>query len=434
MKKNSTIAILGYGIEGKSTEKYLKKQGYTNITILDETPIPSSPHFKTITGSKIWQNINQFQYIFLTPGISPLKPKLQKYQGILTSHTNLFFEKCPGKIIGVTGTKGKGTTSTLISKIINESGKKCFLGGNIGHPPLDFLDEIQKNDYTVLEISSFQAFTLKKSPHIAVILMVTSEHLDYHKNTAEYVLAKSNLTAYQTKNDFCIFHNDYPHSQKIAQKSFAQKIPFTVKENLITENLYYQKEKIINIKDILLPGPHNLNNVLAAIYTAKILKISNSDLVSTIKKYPGLPLRIQSIAKIDSISFINDSFSTTPETTLAALKSFPKKTIAVMLGGSNKGSDYTELSQYIAQNNNIIPVCYGQVGKKIFDQIFSLRKKNIFIEKSFQPAFNQAYDILKKYNGDICLLSPACASFDEFLNYKKRGEKFNELVMNIKNN
>ncbi len=431
MKKDSKIAILGYGTEGKSTEKYLLKHGFSNITVLDENSKIESKS-KQITGKNIWEYLDDFDFIFRSPGISPLRKELKLVGNKLTSNTELFFDKCPAPIIGVTGTKGKGTTSSLMYKIIENSGKKCFLGGNIGTPPLDFLDKIKKEDYVVLELSSFQTFTLNKSPYIAVILMVTSEHLDYHKDTDEYREAKSQLVKNQIETDYCIFHKDFKSSQEIAEKSKGIKIPFSPKKDIVDDMLYYKKEAIINVKDIALIGEHNWNNVLASIHVAKVLDISNDVIIKTVKEFTGLPLRLEKIAEKNGITFINDSFSTTPETSIAAINSFPNDNIAIMLGGGNKNSNFSELAKLISNNDKIFSVCLGETGEEIENEIIKNGGSNMKRVFKFDDAFNECIRHLEKIGG-ICLLSPACTSFDQFDNYKERGKRFNELIDLYKN-
>ncbi|MBT4936550.1 UDP-N-acetylmuramoyl-L-alanine--D-glutamate ligase [Candidatus Peregrinibacteria bacterium] len=424
MKKDSKIGIVGYGVEGRSTHDYLKKQGFLNITILDENETLECDE-KCILGEKIWECLNDFDVLFRSPGIHPRRV-LKTFQGKLSSHMEFFFEKCPVPIISITGTKGKGTTSSLTQKMIEESGKKCFLGGNIGMPPLDFLDEIQANDYVVLEVSSFQAMTFKQSPHIAVILMVTSEHLDYHKDTQEYIDAKAQMLKNQREDDYCIYHKDFESSKYIASLSQARKLGFSSQSFPLAPQQVGATCDAFHDCQIALPGKHNLNNIAAAVEVVKILNISDEYIKEVLKTFTGLPMHIEKISEKNGISYINDSFSTTPETTLAALDSFPEKNIVVMIGGSSKGSDYSELLDYIILCDTVFPVFYGEEGKVLSEKI--TQKKSVDYVKDFKQAFLKAQSILEEKNGGVLLLSPACASFDQFKNYKERGEKFNTFI------
>ena len=433
MNINSNIGLLGYGLEGKSTAQHLKKHGFKNITILDENINLKIKQFPYFLGSKIWKKLNEFDILFRSPGFYPFRTELKNYTGILTSHTELFFQKCPGEIIGITGTKGKGTTSSLVYEIIKNSGKKVFLGGNIGVPPLDFLDQVKKTDYVVLELSSFQTFTLKQSPKTAVILMTTSEHLDYHLNKKEYIYAKAELVKNQKTQDLCIYNKSFLGSRLIAKKSPAKKISFFSKKNQNSINFCINKKHILKIKDIALKGPHNLDNITAASLVTLNLGITPDIIKNTLKTFSGLPFRLEKIGIKKSITFINDSFSTTPETTIAALKSFSQSNIVVLLGGSDKKSNFTKLAKLICKNEKIFVVAYGFTAEKIIQAINSIKKlssKRLQKGKSFKEAFDIATNFLKNKTG-ICLLSPACASFDLFKNYKERGKKFNELFKNF---
>ncbi|HPO05716.1 MAG TPA: UDP-N-acetylmuramoyl-L-alanine--D-glutamate ligase [Candidatus Gracilibacteria bacterium] len=419
----SKIAILGYGVEGQSTARYFGEKA--EIDIIDDKK----------SDAKAWpQSWAEYDLVFRSPGIHPFRPELP--QGLsrtkLTSQMEYFLEKCPAPIIGVTGTKGKGTTSSLIQKMLENDGRKCFLGGNIGLAPLDFLDEVKEEDWVVLEVSSFQAFDLKKSPKYAVILMVTSEHLDYHHDQEEYVQAKAGLVKNQNSQDFCIYHQDFPNSKLIADFSPGQKIPFSpLNPNLISaylkdNALYYQDQFLLHTKEFALIGEHNYNNILASASLAKQLGVSNAAIIKTLQNFSGLPLRLEKMGEKEGIIYINDSFSTTPETAIAAIKAFPRQNVAVLLGGSNKNSDYTELGEVIAKSPLVQAYCFGEMAQAIAEKIQLAGGENFQILPHLSEAFVEAQKYLTDKFG-VLLLSPACASFDEFTNYKERGKYFQNL-------
>ena len=423
MNKTDKIGILGFGVEGKSTAQFLEKKGYSNITILDENQVDTQ--LPSITGKDIWNHLTDFDVIFRSPGISPLKKELQESQkqGVtITSHTELFFDLCTNPIIGITGTKGKGTTSSLLKAMIDASGQKCFLGGNIGTPCLDFVDDIQKGDKVILELSSFQTFTLTKSPHIAIILMTTQEHLDYHKDVIEYRQAKAQLIKHQTPQDICIHHKDFDGSLFIAAQTKGQQIPFSPDE-IKNKTIFYKGEEILKTSEVALVGKHNLNNVLATLKAAEQLNLPKDAVKKALQTFSGLPMRIEKIHEKDNVSFFNDSFSTTPETTIAALQSFKEKHVYVLLGGSSKDSDFSDLYNYINQHSNIHTFCYGRTGTELQSNI-----NNASLYKNLEEAFKSA-SIEAKKTGGVILLSPACASFDNFKNYKERGDFFNTLSL-----
>jgi UDP-N-acetylmuramoylalanine--D-glutamate ligase len=432
LNKNDKIAILGYGIEGKSSEKYLYKNNFKKVTILEKRKIKTK-YFPLISGEKYLENLDQFDYIFKSPGIHP--KKVTGTKTTISSQIEYIFTKHPlKKIIGITGTKGKGTCSSLITEIIKNSGKTCFLGGNIGFPPLDFIDTLKEEDYLVLELSSFQVMNLKKSPHLAIILMVTSDHLDYHQDLEEYLLAKQNLIINQKKSDYCIYNKDYKNTVKIVKPIKSKKIEYSLKTPqkdyayLNKENyLCFKDEKIIHKSELSLIGDHNLENILPAINVAKILKIENKVIKKTLKNFQGLPHRLEKVREYKEIKFINDSFSTTPETCLAALKSFSQENIALLLGGSEKNSNYEELIKYLNKNKNTKIFCFGITGKKI--KALTNNSEYIF---DFTKSFNNAISYLKKKKNGVLLLSPASASFDQFKNYKERAKIFKDLSLKVK--
>ena len=429
VSKDLKIAIFGYGVEGRSTHAYLKKHGFLDITILDSNK-DLKIESPCILGEKIWDHMNEFDAIFRTPGIHPEKIDVLKE----TSHMDFFLEKCPVPVIGITGTKGKGTTASLLQKIIEKSGKKCFLGGNIGIPPLDFLDEIQESDCVILEISSFQAMTMKRSPHIAVVLMVTQEHLNFHEDVTEYVDAKAQMVCFQEEDDYCIYNVDFKNSKNIGRQSGGQKMPFSLLGQCVSDMyfdkekdlLYIGKEKTIKAQDIALPGIHNINNIIAAAQAARVVGVSYECIQDVILSFSGIPMHIEEVHSNDGIAYVNDSFSTIPESSLVALQSFQNQNIAIMIGGACKQSNYSELIQYLEKTTTIFPVFYGEQGRMIYGML-NKKKRAIYIE-NFHDAFLKAKSILDIEKGGVLLLSPACASFDQFKNYKDRGNTFNTLV------
>ncbi|MBI4039556.1 UDP-N-acetylmuramoyl-L-alanine--D-glutamate ligase [Candidatus Daviesbacteria bacterium] len=448
------VAVLGLGIEGLSTVEWLQKQG-ADITILDQKTEDqlagnvgekiTSWKLEPILGPKYLDSLDQFDVIVRSPGIRPDLPPLlaAAKKGVkITSQTKLFFDLCQAPIIGVTGTKGKGTTATLIYEILKAVGKKVFLGGNIGRPPLDFLDDVTGDSWVILELSSFQLMDLTKSPHIGVVLMVTSEHLDWHKNTQEYLSAKEPVVSYQTNNDFAVIAQDYPNSMYYASQTRGQVFIFSrlakVDHGVWVEkdSFWYSdgdiKQKIMPIGGVALPGRHNWDNVAAAICVAKILSIDNKVIGRAIANFKGLEHRLEKVAEVAGVTYYNDSFSTTPETTIAAIAAFDRPEILI-LGGSSKGSDFRKLGQVIKNSQNVkaiigIGVEWPTIKKAVSSQLPAIS----FIEdcKDMKQVVQAASKIAQP--GDVVLLSPACASFDMFKNYKIRGEQFKEEVLSLK--
>lgn len=449
--KGKRIVIIGFGKEGVSAANYLYKDNL--ITIVDqkgENQIDPL-FFRKLKSPKIdfYQEKDlpstcQYDYIIRSPGVRPDHPlitRLVQKGAILTSATRIFFDECPAKIIGVTGTKGKGTTATLIYQMLKTKFKKVYLAGNIGTPMLDILPHLTSENLVVLELSSFQLIDLKKSPHIAVVLMITQEHLDWHKNIREYHQAKVSIVKFQTKNDFAVINADFEASQNFASKTKAKV--FFVSTIQKTDGVYIDNDQVVSqigrpevvagISDIFIPGAHNLQNVIAATAVAKTLDIPGPNIRRILKTFKGLACRLQLVREVAGIKFYNDSFSTIPETTIAAIEAFSNPKILV-LGGSSKKSDFTKLGQKIANDKTIKAlILVGQEGPRIGK---SIAEAGGFGGKMIEGCQNMAQIMqeARKFTqaGDVVILSPACASFDMFKNYQDRGDQFIKEVKNLK--
>jgi UDP-N-acetylmuramoylalanine--D-glutamate ligase len=428
--KNKKIAIIGAGVEGLSSEKYLKSKG-AEVTILDQKD-----------GDEYLKNLDKYDLIIRSPGVNP---KLLKDipEEKLTSQARLFFELCPSKIIGVTGTKGKGTTSTLIYEMLKKQGFDAYLGGNIGHPPFEFLDKLNVHSIVVLELSSFQLIDLQKSPHIAVMLMTTSEHLNWHKDLEEYIGAKRNILKFQTETDFSVINKDYIESREsdvetMGQVYYVSRIDECAKGSFIRDNAVWisdngLEEKVINTSEILLPGEHNLENVCAASMAAKLAGVEVHNIAQVLKTFKGLEHRLELVAEVNGVKYYDDSFSTTPETAIAAIAAFQNPEILI-LGGSSKKSDFTMLADTIKNAKNIKAIIgIGSEWEEIKKYLKNLSSEILVLEgaKDMQAIVLGASKLAQ--SGDVVLLTPACASFDMFKNYKDRGEQFKDQVFALKN-
>jgi UDP-N-acetylmuramoylalanine--D-glutamate ligase len=424
------IAVLGYGLEGQATLDYLNKHGL-KADILDKK------------NSQVYlEKVKDYDIVFRTPGISPLTPELiaaEKGGTIFTSQIEEFFDFCPGMIIGVTGTKGKGTTSTLIYEILKASDPNVYLGGNIGLPAISFLDKMTVNSWVILELSSFQLQTLKKSPHIAVVLNITSEHLDYHRDTTEYRLAKSNIVNHQKEDDFAVINGDYEVPIQFGKKTLATKYFFSKehkvdgcyvdKNDNIVLNVEGEVSVVVRASEIELRGRHNLENVTAAILAAYLAGVDQHKIKNVVRNFRGLEHRLKLVREVGGVKYYNDSFSTVPETALAALDSFSEP-IILIAGGSDKKSDYSELGKKIASSNVKAIILIGEMADNIRNAIPKTYKGKIVLGLSKMSDFIlKAADIA--VSGDVVLLSPACASFGMFENYKDRGNQFKDEVKKL---
>src|SRR3990167_5746070 len=300
---------------------------------------------------------------------------------------------------------------------------QVYLAGNIGTPMLEILPKLKKSSFVVLELSSFQLFDLKKSPHIAVVLMITSEHLDWHKTSQEYRQAKKSIVAYQNKNDFAVINQDYPVSKSFANKTKACVYFVSTKQN--TNGVYIANGKIISeiagyeeicpTSDVILSGRHNLQNVAAAISIARILDIESQNIVEILKNFKGLTHRLQLVREINKVKYYNDSFSTTPETTISAIEAFQNPKILI-LGGSSKKSDFSLLGQKIVSDKSVKAlILIGQESGRIKEavtQTGNFTGQIIKGLKNMKEIVQKSQSLAKA--GDIVILSPACASFDMF--------------------
>jgi UDP-N-acetylmuramoylalanine--D-glutamate ligase len=443
------VAVLGFGLEGKDLCDFLLSQE-AKITVFDQKQDLSADQDyqdfkKQGVDFRLGENCLEpladegFAFIFRSPGFSSLRPEIKKAkdQGSqISSAVNLFFEQCSGKIIGVTGTKGKGTTATLISEILKKDGQKVFLAGNVGQPVLSLLDQIKADDWVVLELSSFQLMDLGKSPHIAVVLFISSEHLNYHQDNEEYIQSKANIVSHQTPRDLAVLNADNSNSSSFASLTKGKVYYFSRQKKV---NGSYVKDQIIylfdqevgSVEKLGLLGEHNWDNVCAAVLAAHLAGVSLEPIRETIFAFKGLGHRLEPVRKFEGVSFYNDSFSTTPETTIAAIKSF-KKPLVLIAGGSDKGSDYQQLGQEIAKSTVKTLILIGQMADKINQSVLEAGFKGKII---LRPSEKMAEIVKLAFEegkpGGIVLLSPACASFDLFADYKDRGEQFKKNVQSL---
>src|SRR5258706_5011986 len=402
---NKKVAILGYGIEGQDVEKFLQTEK-AKVAVLDKK-----------FDENYLENLKNFDVIVRSAGVYRFLPEIVEAEksGItITSPIKIFFENCPAKIIGVTGTKGKGTTSTLIYEILKKAKKDVYLAGNIGKPYLELLPKLTKDSWVILEMSSFQLIDLNISPHIAVVLNITSDHMDWHKDQDEYVNAKKNIVSHQSINDFSVINEEYESSKNFAKLTKA-KIVFFSKPKL--------QDKFKT--GLLLRGEHNLENIAAAVSVGKILGINDEEILEVVRNFKGLEHRLELVNTIDDITFYNDSFATGPQPTIAAINSFTESE-TLILGRSDKGLNYSELGKVVSQKENVKNIIL--IGL-IRDQI----KKYIINKNILDLGTSTMLEIVKKAfeitpKGGVVILSPAAASFDMFENYKDRGNQFKSAV------
>lgn len=443
------IAIVGFGVEGRSLLEYFKKRGH-EITICDvnkkvkKEKVSHGLHFRF--GPHYLSNLNGFDLIFRSPGIPYLNKEFDTVRSRLTSAVKYFFENCPCPIVGVTGTKGKGTTATLIYEMI-KGNMRVFLGGNIGESPINFLDKLTPKDLVILELSSFQLQDLDRSPHIALVLGITPDHFDHHQNMEEYVEAKRNIVRFQKRNDFAIIDIDNVRSASFAQHTKAKILQVSI-EKSVEEGAFVkvgsfvikrgQTGTIVGEKGrTSLIGDHNIKNILAAATVANLLKIPVDIISKVIREWRGLPHRLEFVAERRGVRYYNDSASTNPETAIAALRAFLNPTILIV-GGSDKNINFTPLGEEIAKSLHVKSVILmGKTKQKLELAIenamrveHGLHKRDTPLELISAETYQEAFMVARitAEAGDTVLFSPACASFDMFSNYRERGDVFRNFV------
>ena len=421
--KDKKILILGFGREGKDALCFLRKifpEKIFGIADKSEKIKITDKKTRLYLGKNYLKCLKKYDTVIKSPGIPFTALPKSALKKIITQ-TEIFFDNCPGKIIGVTGTKGKSTTSSLIYKILKKGGIKAHLLGNIGKPALNLLFSATSKDVYVYEMSSFQLANLRKSPYVAVFLNIYPEHLDYHRNLKEYVKAKANITKYQKEKDFLIYNPENKLVKKIAGKSKAIKVPIKS-----FPKSYLKK------KEIPLKGKFNLQNMAAAIETVKIFGIPKKKIIEGLKNFKPLAHRLEYVGTYKGIKFYNDALSTIPETTIAALDSMEGKVETIFLGGFDRGLDFKNLVKRILKDKIKNLILFPTTGEKIWKEILNQVKKNFsklpktFLVQNMKDAVKLAYRHTRK--GRICLMSCASTSFSIFKDYKEKGNLFKKYV------
>lgn len=452
---NKSIIVVGLGKEGLANLNFLSKHfPGKKVAIADRLPVDKiSDDVKKIIqngfidkiylGPNYLDQIDQFDVILKSPGVDARQPQLaqfnQKEGKIMTSGTEIFMSNCQGSIVGITGTKGKSTTTSVIYEVLKEGGLNTYLIGNIGIPALNFLDKDSKNTIFVFEFSSHQLQPLRQSPYIAVLTNFYPEHLDYYKDLEEYKQAKINITRFQAKKDFLIYNQGEKILEEIAHHTKAQQLPFSLNQlsgSVVFKHydkLVYHSEEIINTKDVPLIGDFNLQNVMPAIITGKIFNIPTEKIRKGIKNFKPLPHRLEFVGKYQGISFYDDSISTIPQTVAAAIEALGDDVETLIAGGYDRGIDFSPLGQAMdrskIKNLILFPTTGAQIWNCVCKNTDQNRRPKKFDINSMEEAVKIAYKVTSPEK--ICLLSPASTSFNLFKNFEDRGNQFKEYVIKL---
>lgn len=435
------IAILGFAGQGQSSYTYWNNPD-NELTICDmnqELVVPEEA--RTQLGPDYLKNLDQFDLLVRTPILHPrdivaANPETPNILDKVTTNTDEFFRACPSQnIIGVTGTKGKGTTSTLITRMLEAAGKRVHLGGNIGIPPLELLkDEIQSDDWVVLELANFQLIDLKHSPHIGVCLMITEEHTDWHDDFEEYVAAKQQMFIHQKSDDVAIYYAKNENSLSITAASEGILIPYFEKPGAVVEenSITIDGHEICKTTELKLLGKHNWQNVCAAITAVWQVTQDTAAIRQATTSFSGLPYRIEFRREVKGIRYYNDSFATGYGATVASMEAIPGDKVMI-IGGYDRMLPLESLAEAIVRNQATIRkvILIGASADRTAEVLQAKDYTNFEFcrEKNMLEIVKAATEVAKE--GDAVVLSPSFASFDMFKNFEERGNRFNEAVESL---
>ena len=458
--QNKSILILGLGREGSTTFHFLRTLFPTKqIGLADQAPlaqlnpsiqetIHADTQVRLHLGSDYLASLSEYEVIIKSPGIPSTLHPIQRAADagtLITSQTALFFANCPTRILGVTGTKGKSTTASLIHAILLTGGCDVHLVGNIGQPPLALLPLARTETIFVCELSSYQLDGLRQSPYIAVLLNVVPEHLDYHGSFENYVAAKQNITHYQSVHDHLVYNATGAIPRRIAAETQAQRFPFSLEEQpspgcfVANENVVYSAqegryEPVISVKEVPLIGAFNLQNILAAVAASKLLGVSTAAIAETIRRFRPLEHRLELVGTYQEISFYNAAIATVPQATMAHLDALGPAVQTVLLGGYDRHLDFSELGERLATSQVKTLILFPTTGQRIWQAVCRHRRTpsalpQAFFVQDMEEAVRLAY--LHTETGKICLHSPASPSFGLFRDYQERGNLFKHYVRQL---
>ena len=450
--RGKRVAIIGLGVSNIPLIDYLYNL-QAKVTVFDQRDKEKLEEdivrkienygFELVTGKNALHFLRGYNIIFRSPSCLPTTLQLvseQKRGAIVTSEIEMLMNTCPCKIIGVTGSDGKTTTTTLIYEILKKGGYNCHLGGNIGIPLFTKVRDFKEDDIVVLELSSFQLMGMEISPDISVITNISPNHLDKHSSYEEYIEAKKNIFNYQESTGKVVLNYDNEITRSFKNEAEGKVVFFSSKEKLDDGVIYDDgmikecedgvRKHLINVKDIHLRGVHNYENICAAIAATSGL-VSQETQVEAIKEFKGVEHRLEFVREINGVKWYNDSIGTSPTRTIAGLNSFDEK-IVLIAGGYDKNLDYAPLARPILDKVSKL-ILMGKTAPKIYDAVVNELAPDevfpIYRAKNVEQSVELAYKFAEP--GEIVLFSPASASFDMFKNFAERGEKFKELVNNL---
>ena len=448
--KTKKIAVLGAGVSNIPLLKQLAREN-CDVTLFDQKEkeninediqkLINEKKLKCFLGQNYLEGLKSFDIIFRSPSLLPSNPYLKEEESrgcYITTEVEEVIKYAPCKVIGITGSKGKTTTTTIVSKILENLGYNVYVGGNIGTPLFTKIEQLKETDIVVLELSSFQLMGMRTSPDIAVITNISPDHLDIHGSYEEYINAKKYIFKNAKKNSILVLNSEDEIVKNFAHEFEGEVRYFGTNSNLDTyylkENKIWNKEKeIIDTTKLILKGEHNYINICAALSAIKDFIKDTSNLEAILKNIPSVPHRLEFVREIDGVKWYNDSASTTPDKCLGGLSAFSEK-IVLIAGGSDKNIPYTPLAKPVIEKVSKL-ILFGQTKNKIYDTVMEevKRTNNRSLKIYVLDDLESAISVAKKVavSGEVVLFSPASASFDMFKNAYQRGDIFKKLVNDI---
>ena len=438
--KNKNIAILGFGKEGKSTYNFIRRYSNQTLTILDKNDILKNNEYlkedknlTIITGDTYLNNLDQFDLIIKAPGIALLDIDLTNIENKLTSQLELILEINKKNIIGITGTKGKSTTTSLLYNIIKDQNENTFLLGNIGNPILDYIEQFNEESILVIEMSSHQLEFVHQSPHIGVILNLYQDHLDHTGTLEKYHNDKMHMFKYQDKSDIGIYDGQNEYLINLVNKNNYESKLYNFKVNEKAD-IYVENNKIYHNNEMIydgnqernLIGSHNLKNIMVTLLITKLLNLDIKKAISTINKFNPLEHRLECVGTYNNITYFDDTIATIPEATINGINGLGNVD-TLIFGGMDRNIDYNSFIEFLKNSNISNLIGLPETGHKICNKLKNTNK-NIYIVETI----DEAVDIADKYTkpNHICLLSPAASSYNKFKNFEEKGNYYKNVIKN----
>lgn len=433
--KGKNIAIVGFGKEGKSTYNFIRKYlSNQKLVIIDgnkdllsyNTYLKDDYNTELVLGDNYLDNLEKYDVIIKSPGVKFKDIDITNFKDKITSQIGLVLDFYKNNIIGITGTKGKSTTTSLITKILKDQGIDAYLLGNIGIPIFDNIDKMTNKSMMVIEMAALQLEFVKNSPHIGIVLNLFEEHLDFFKDKNAYFLSKMNMFKYQDNNDYGIYTSQNSTLNEYVSKGDYKSNLINIIEKITIEddNIIYDNDKIYNINDErYLLGSHNLSNIMFALVVSKILKLDMSKVRNSINTFEPLEHRIEFVANINGVKYYNDAIATIPDATINCVNAL-KEVDTIIFGGMDRGIDYSKLINFFNNSNIDNFICMPDTGYKIGKEI---KNKNVYFIEDLKDAVKKAKEVTKK----ICVMSPAASSYNAFKNFEEKGKMYKEYVKNL---